>query len=69
MKYMKINVPNAELLNLFNQRMMPIYELILNLLDQNKLLLEARNILLPRLMDGTINLEDYKNLNNRVNKL
>jgi len=67
-KYMKINLPNEELLKLFNQRMMPIYELILNLLDQNKLLLEARNILLPRLMEGTMNLEDYKNLNIRINK-
>ena len=58
-KYMKINCPPKEILECFNKKMNPCFKLILTLLDQNKALTKARDILLPRLMTGMIDVESY----------
>ena len=49
-----IVLPNEELLNQFHQFAKPCFESILNLQNQNQRLREARDILLPRLMMGMI---------------
>ena len=49
-----IVLPNEELLNQFHQFAKPYFENILNLQNQNQRLREARDILLPRLMMGMI---------------
>ena len=41
-------------LKIFNQEMQPIYHLIKNLHQQNTKLREARDIILPKLMNGQI---------------
>ncbi|MGP5503790.1 restriction endonuclease subunit S [Psychrobacter celer] len=50
----KIIVPNEELLILFEDVVKDLYTFIGNLIEQNKRLKEARDILLPRLMMGII---------------
>lgn len=50
----KVVVPNDELLKSFNNIAKPCFESILNLQNQNQRLREARDILLPRLMMGMI---------------
>lgn len=54
---MKIVCPNYETLEKFNSLSNPIFELILDLQKQNQKLKESRDILLPKLMNGTINVE------------
>ncbi len=49
-----LSIPKEEDLKIFNQDMMPIYQLIKNLHQKNVKLREARDILLPRLMSGEI---------------
>lgn len=51
---MKIRLPHEKLMNQFAAFANPSLELIVNLMRQNKLLQESRDILLPRLMNGTI---------------
>lgn len=53
-KKMKFALPSDEVLYKYNESESKKFELILNLLDQNRLLKEARDILLPRLMTGMI---------------
>lgn len=50
----EIILPNKELLTKFHQFAKPCFESILNLQNQNQRLREARDILLPRLMMGMI---------------
>ena len=44
----------------FNDVCMPIYSKIFNLTNQNQLLKEARDILMPRLMTGMIDTDKLK---------
>lgn len=53
-KSLQIIVPVEDLLLTFGENLKPIYDLIENLIRQNRLLKEARDILLPRLMNGEI---------------
>ena len=54
LKALEILLPNESLLESFNEIIQPRYELISRLQVQNQLLKEARDILLPRLMMGVI---------------
>ncbi|MGB3405071.1 MAG: restriction endonuclease subunit S [Microcoleaceae cyanobacterium] len=51
-----IIIPSIRLLTLFDKQIIPIRKQINILLDQNASLQQARDILLPRLMNGEINL-------------
>ena len=50
-------LPRDELLNDFDKKVSPIYKLKYQLNKQNNFLKEARDILLPRLMTGMINVD------------
>jgi type I restriction enzyme S subunit len=50
----KITIPKESELTLFTEKVKPIFSLISTLGDQNAKLREARDILLPRLMSGEI---------------
>lgn len=54
---LKIIVPTPELMEKFDEIAKPTFELIENLRNQNELLKEARNILLPRIMTGVIDID------------
>jgi type I restriction enzyme S subunit len=51
----KILIPNRKYFNLFNDFVQPVYNQISQLTKYNNKLQEARDILLPRLMNGEIN--------------
>ena len=53
-EHLKFNDANEEISNLFNKVIVPIYSKLLNLNKQNQKLKAARDILLPRLMNRTI---------------
>ncbi|MDD5321182.1 MAG: hypothetical protein PHD43_11330 [Methylococcales bacterium] len=57
----KINFKLAsdDIFNLWRKTIDPTYQCIWNLKDQNQLLKEARDILLPRLMTGMIDVEQF----------
>ena len=57
LEYQKIKLPDLATLEKFNDEVEAIYKLIYNTGKQNQLLKEARNILLPRLMTGMIDVE------------
>ena len=54
LKFQKVKVPDEKTLGQFNEIIDPIYKQIYTLGHQNRLLKEARDILLPRLMTGMI---------------
>lgn len=54
LKFQKVKIPDNKTLEKFNEIIDPIYKQIYNLGHQNRLLKEARDILLPRLMTGMI---------------
>ena len=54
---LKIVVPTKDILDKFSKQTSPILKTKSNFLNQNKLLKEARDILLPRLMTGIIDVE------------
>jgi type I restriction enzyme S subunit len=56
-KSIEINLPSIETQKLFSVPMAKNLELIYNLQNQNQLLKEARDLLLPRLMTGMIDVE------------
>ncbi|RLA41093.1 MAG: restriction endonuclease subunit S, partial [Gammaproteobacteria bacterium] len=56
-KRLKIQWPSDELLVTWHNIVSPIIDSISNLTEQNKRLKEARDILLPRLMTGMINVD------------
>ena len=67
----KLNAPTVELMTRFDDFARPIFETITNLLNQNGLLKEARDILLPRLMTGMIDIDKVElpeALLERINK-
>jgi type I restriction enzyme S subunit len=53
-KEMEINTPSADLMKLFDNQVLPMWTQIGYLKNQNQKLKAARNILLPRLMNRTI---------------
>lgn len=57
LKFQKVNKPNDDVLEKFNAIVEPIYKQIYILGNQNQYLKEARDILLPRLMTGMIDVE------------
>jgi len=57
LKFQKIKKPSETELEKFNKVVEPIYKQIYNLGNQNQCLKEARDILLPRLMTGMIDVE------------
>lgn len=56
-KALDINFPDEEILIKFNEFVLPVHNQICTLTQQNSLLKQSRDILLPRLMSGTINVE------------
>ncbi|MEZ8407930.1 restriction endonuclease subunit S [Vibrio splendidus] len=67
----KINLPNSELIEQFDRQMGPIFSSINNLQQQVELLKEARDVLLPRLMTGMIDIDKVElpeALLERINK-
>ena len=59
-KHQQIIFPDNNILTIFNEKIDAIYNEIYNLGHQNQLLKEARDILLPRLMTGMIDVEDIE---------
>lgn len=53
-KNLLVSIPKDADLKIFNSEMKPLYQLIKNIHHQNTKLREARDILLPRLMNGQI---------------
>jgi len=51
-------VPTPEVLGAFEDRVRPIVEAIFCLANQDKVLVEARNLLLPRLVSGDLDISD-----------
>ena len=60
LKFQKVKKPNEDELIVFNKKVEPIYKQIYNLGYQNQYLKEARDILLPRLMTGMIDVNNIK---------
>lgn len=56
-KYLPFIKPTKSLVESFDTNITPLFQNISNLLNQNKLLKEARDILLPRLMTGMIDVD------------
>lgn len=54
LKKFEVKIPPRQLFDLFNESVRPNFELIHNLACQNRLLAEARDLLLPRLMNGSL---------------
>jgi type I restriction enzyme S subunit len=59
LKFQKVKTPPKELLELFDQKISTIHNQIYNIASQNQHLRQARDILLPRLMTGMIDVESY----------
>lgn len=57
-----IDLPTLKLQDLYENTFMPNYQVIDNLIIKNRLLKEARDILLPRLMSGMIDVEELESL-------
>ncbi len=58
-KVIKILDPGDALLREYGDIVRPIFDKVENLLKQNALLKQARDLLLPRLMTGLIDIDDY----------
>lgn len=58
LKFQETIIPDIETIKLFNLKIDPIIEGIYNLAKQNNLLKESRDILLPRLMTGMIDVDN-----------
>ncbi len=54
---MMLLIPSSKTMELFGKKMRPIFNVIYSLVNQNQYLKEARDILLPRLMTGMINVD------------
>lgn len=62
LKFIKLVEPDLELVKKFGKNILPIIKKITVLNKQNLLLIDGLDILLPRLMTGTINIESKKTL-------
>ena len=58
--FVKATIPTKELMTRFENKVEPMLSQVLNLSHQNQLLKEARDILLPRLMTGMIDVEELE---------
>jgi len=58
---LKLLIPDEELANQFEELAIPIFSLIKNLNFENQKLTQARDLLLPRLMSGEIEVQDASN--------
>lgn len=56
----ELNIPTEKLMTQYDDFARPIFESISNLLSQNRFLKESRDILLPRLMTGMIDIENVE---------
>ena len=59
-KKMKFVLPGDSILDLYNLKEVPKFNLIINLLKKNKILQSALDIILPRLMTGIIDVKQIK---------
>lgn len=59
-RFLPFILPTHDLIYQFNDSVSPSLSEVSNLIRQNRLLREARDILLPRLMTGVIGVESYK---------
>lgn len=59
LKDFEVKIPSYELAERFDSFAENIYKLILKLREQSSLLKEARDLLLPRLMTGSVDVYDY----------
>ena len=59
-KFLPFIKPSSTLVGQFDKVVQPMFENTVNLLEQNRLLKEARDILLPRLMTGMIDVESIE---------
>jgi type I restriction enzyme S subunit len=59
-RHLTIVKPTKAAVDSFTLKIQPAYDIIKNLLAQNRSLKEARDILLPRLMDGTISIAAHE---------
>jgi type I restriction enzyme S subunit len=55
--FVTVPVPNTRVISDFDKIISPVQQQILNLSNQIQLLKQSRDILLPRLMSGTLNVE------------
>ena len=53
-------LPSKEIIGVFSSKVSPLFENIENLLLQNRLLVEARDLLLPKLMSGQLDVSRIK---------
>ncbi|TDF35017.1 restriction endonuclease subunit S [Alteromonadaceae bacterium M269] len=65
----KITLPAVEVVNQFDSKVLDIFSLINNIQRQNNVLKEARDILLPRLMTGMIDIEKVELPETILNRL
>jgi len=57
-KTLPIIVPDATVLSLFTMTVEPLLALIFNLAKKNKILLNSRNLLLPKLILGEVDVSE-----------
>lgn len=60
MDFMKIVEPSLDLVEKFGKKTLPLIEEVSNLRNKNKLIKEAKDILLPRLMKGIIDIDNLR---------
>lgn len=58
-RFLPFTLPTQDLILKFNDFVSPLLCVVSSLIQQNSLLREARDILLPRLMTGKIDVESY----------
>jgi type I restriction enzyme S subunit len=59
-KFLFFVKPNVDVVNDFTVNVAPVFDAVFSLLKQNELLREAREILLPRLMTGVIDVDQVE---------
>lgn len=68
-KKLKLNWPSEEMFKEFHNYVSPVIRTMMDLTKQNELLKEARDILLPRLMTGMIDIEQVELPDAMLNRL
>jgi type I restriction enzyme S subunit len=66
-KQLKVVQPPKDLIHLFVEMTSPLFELILSLLKRNVVLKDTRDLLLPRLISGELDVSDLAIANQKVN--
>lgn len=62
----RISIPNKELLDTYNEILMPFYEQVVSIQHENSKLTNLRDTLLPRLLSGEIELPDETEVTENV---